>query len=380
YRDFVDAAAAADDSTFASFSELPGLVSSASLASAFGKATLGSEVLSGPRGASVAGAPDSSLLFFGEEVLPFLPSPAAKNELVCEVLSPHPSYKLLMVTSTVKVFNYSGLPLQICFLDSQLNPLLLPCAEARKARTETIYGASCAAPEGGSASSLSPRQTSFHQISCSHPELRVVPPWLQEKETWIEKQMARDVQAQIENVFLLDADATLATASPAPAFHSSTDTCSRGRDEDAVASRGRDEDAVASRGRDDDAVASRGRDDDAVASRGRDDRKAETCAERGAEQGDDPRETRDLHRATYAYTFLLEDKHFMSVPQPAILGAGWCYLCFRPAAFAQKGEEDSNPRREQDGGLGTTNEVRHGGLSDRSRSSFQLSDSLETLA
>ncbi|KEP60384.1 UNVERIFIED_CONTAM: hypothetical protein HHA_291180 [Hammondia hammondi] len=336
YRDFVDAAAAADDSTFASFSELPGPVSSASLTSAFGKATLGGEVFSGPRGASVSGAPGSSLLFFGEELLPFLPSPAAKNELVCEVLSPHPSYKLLMVTSTVKVFNYSGLPLQICFLDSQLNPLLLPCAEARKARTETIYGASCAAPEGGSASSLSPRQTSFHQISCSHPELRVVPPWLQEKETWIEKQVARDVQAQIENVFLLDADATLAAAdgapslpagaSPAASFHSSTDACSQGRDEDAAASRGGA------------------------------DRKADTSIERGAEKGDEPRENRDLHRATYAYTFLLEDKQFMSVPQPAILGAGWCYLCFRPAAFAQRGEEDPTPRREHDGDLGTKDE------------------------
>ncbi|CBZ51235.1 hypothetical protein NCLIV_043020 [Neospora caninum Liverpool] len=326
YRDFLDAAAAADDSGFSSVSELPGI----------GASVRASALSSAPRGAPSYGGPGaSSSLPFSEEVFPFLPFPSAKHELVCEVISPHPSYKLLMVTSTVKLFNYSGLPLQFCFLDSQLNPLLLPCAEARKARTDAVYGVSSAMAAEGSAS-LSPRQSSFHRIFSSHPELRVVPPWLKEKELLIEKQVAREVQEQIDNVFLLDEDASLmanrapsslsGTPSRVTSFHALSDACGRGREEETRRV------SPASPG---------------ASSRGG-----------GADRGEDERDKRELYRATYSYTFLLEDKHFMSVPQPAILGAGWCYLCFRPAAFAQEGEEDpKRGRREQDRDAPSGNEA-----------------------
>ena len=65
--------------------------------------------------------------------LGFLGAPHGHCELVAQVLSPHPSYKLLLLCSTVLLQNRSGLPLEVCFLDANLCPLLMPAAAAAAA-------------------------------------------------------------------------------------------------------------------------------------------------------------------------------------------------------------------------------------------------------
>eukprot|EP01053_Blabericola_migrator_P000228 Blabericola_migrator_1__227@NODE_105_length_14178_cov_154_704486_g93_i0_p1_GENE_NODE_105_length_14178_cov_154_704486_g93_i0NODE_105_length_14178_cov_154_704486_g93_i0_p1_ORF_typecomplete_len3988_score609_25Chorein_N/PF12624_7/8_1e19SHRBD/PF06650_12/1_5e03SHRBD/PF06650_12/2_7e17VPS13/PF16908_5/5_5e13VPS13/PF16908_5/1_1e02VPS13/PF16908_5/2_3e03VPS13/PF16908_5/7_6e03ATG_C/PF09333_11/4e03ATG_C/PF09333_11/5_6e08VPS13_mid_rpt/PF16910_5/4_2e03VPS13_mid_rpt/PF16910_5/0_00034VPS13_mid_rpt/PF16910_5/3_9e0 len=44
---------------------------------------------------------------------------------IAEVISPHPSFQLLLITSIVRIFNHSGLPLQIAFLDENNDPVKL---------------------------------------------------------------------------------------------------------------------------------------------------------------------------------------------------------------------------------------------------------------
>uniref|UniRef100_A0A3B0MVM0 N-terminal region of Chorein, a TM vesicle-mediated sorter, putative n=1 Tax=Theileria annulata TaxID=5874 RepID=A0A3B0MVM0_THEAN len=46
---------------------------------------------------------------------------APKNNLICQVLTPHPSHKLLLFTSTVRIYNKSGMPIVMCFLDRNYN-------------------------------------------------------------------------------------------------------------------------------------------------------------------------------------------------------------------------------------------------------------------
>ncbi|UKJ88692.2 hypothetical protein MACJ_001936 [Theileria orientalis] len=43
------------------------------------------------------------------------------NNIICQVLSPHPSHKLLLFTSTVRIYNKSGMPMVMCFLDYGFN-------------------------------------------------------------------------------------------------------------------------------------------------------------------------------------------------------------------------------------------------------------------
>ncbi|PFH31994.1 hypothetical protein BESB_019350 [Besnoitia besnoiti] len=367
YRDFLDAAAGVGDGDFSSDASAPSLASSrtaslvptpsssSSARPAFASSLPGRAgavpsfpplppTPPGPRGGPVgalAGAgpgpasrsPSPSVgLLSGDEPLPFLPLSSSKNELICEVLSPHPSYKLLMVTSTVKLFNYSGLPLQFCFLDSHLNPLLLPCAEAGKAKAEAVFGAGGAAGEGGAASGGG---QSFHEVFSSHGELKVVPPWLREKEALIDSQVARDVHEQIGNVLLLDEDASglttqhsLSSGSLRSSAPSLTSLPQPGGGAGAAGARDHGEAERRER------IASPG--ESLGDPRGG-----------GITLEDEKEKRRAFYKATYSYTFLLEDKEFMSVPQPAILGAGWCYLCFRPAAFAQEGEEDPKQGRHE---------------------------------
>ncbi|UKK01084.2 hypothetical protein MACK_001897 [Theileria orientalis] len=43
------------------------------------------------------------------------------DNIICQVLSPHPSHKLLLFTSTVRIYNKSGMPMVMCFLDYGFN-------------------------------------------------------------------------------------------------------------------------------------------------------------------------------------------------------------------------------------------------------------------
>eukprot|EP00375_Theileria_parva_P000124 XP_762793.1 hypothetical protein [Theileria parva strain Muguga] len=45
----------------------------------------------------------------------------SNNNIICQVLTPHPSHKLLLFTSTVRIYNKSGMPIVMCFLDRTFN-------------------------------------------------------------------------------------------------------------------------------------------------------------------------------------------------------------------------------------------------------------------
>ncbi|EKX73258.1 conserved hypothetical protein [Theileria equi strain WA] len=55
------------------------------------------------------------------------------HNVLCEVKTPHPSHKLLVFTSTVRIFNRSGLPLLFCFLDLDLRPIFMSNLRSRSA-------------------------------------------------------------------------------------------------------------------------------------------------------------------------------------------------------------------------------------------------------
>ncbi|CEL96788.1 unnamed protein product [Vitrella brassicaformis CCMP3155] len=63
----------------------------------------------------------------GEPQAPRPPPP------LCEVLSPHPSFKLMMITTPIKVYNRSGMPLEFAFLDPQLRVVPFPALRERVA-------------------------------------------------------------------------------------------------------------------------------------------------------------------------------------------------------------------------------------------------------
>ncbi|EDO07737.1 N-terminal region of Chorein a TM vesicle-mediated sorter family protein [Babesia bovis T2Bo] len=50
-----------------------------------------------------------------------IPQSYNKDTTICEVKTPHPSHKLLLFTSTVRVYNRSGMPLLLTFLDQTFN-------------------------------------------------------------------------------------------------------------------------------------------------------------------------------------------------------------------------------------------------------------------
>lgn len=308
----------------------------------------------------------SSPAYYAPPPPPSVCSEGASNEVVCEVLSPHPSYKLLVVSTTVKIFNYSGLPLQFCFLDSTLRPLLLPAAEAGKARTDEVLKPS----EGGEPL----EKSSYRQFSCSHPELKQTPSWLRKRDLLVQQRVWEDIHSQVDNLVLLDHDAASSSSHVLRRGDSEEDE-GDGEERDGDGDR-REHEGTEEEEEEDFALRSEEGDDarggreagvgSSSSSRGHrkamdaegrgggvkttlrgggDERKERNEGQRGerGRQKDAVFTTSSYNVPVYTYTFLLEDKQFMSVPQQAILGAGWCYLCFRPACFAQEGEEDPSP-------------------------------------
>ncbi|CDI73730.1 Vacuolar protein sorting-associated protein 13 family protein, related [Eimeria praecox] len=220
------------------------------------------------------------------------------SEAICQVLSPHPSYKLLLLSTTVLVHNSSGMPLEICFLDADLNPLLLPAAHGAYAPLEAIGEAPPSACKKG--------QLSMDEPSSLHPDLSRIPEWMvQREERWKEVQRRQTLQQREQLMLLLQASATksptLNRTASAPLRRALTES---GR----FAAYTRSPTYHRSLQRQE---------------------SAEEAFLNSPPQGTQPNE-----RLTY--TFLLPNQHVLSVPQRAILGTGWCNVCFRPAAFAEE--------------------------------------------
>ncbi|CAA9989872.1 conserved Plasmodium protein, unknown function [Plasmodium knowlesi strain H] len=60
-------------------------------------------------------------------------------ETVCEIISPMPNYKILFMSSTVRIVNKCGIPLEFCFFDGSRNPILLTSLENRTIPISTLY-------------------------------------------------------------------------------------------------------------------------------------------------------------------------------------------------------------------------------------------------
>lgn len=220
------------------------------------------------------------------------------SEAICQVLSPHPSYKLLLLSTTVSVHNSSGMPLEICFLDAELNPLLLPAAHGAYAPLEAIGEAPpCACKRG---------HLSMEEPSSLHPDLLRVPEWmLLREERWKLVQRRETLQHKEQLKLLQQASAakspSLRRTAAAPFRRSLTES---GRITGYTKS---------------------------PTSHG------SLQHEKSARDGDLSSESHTRQPAErLTYTFLLPNQHVLSVPQRAILGSGWCNVCFRPAAFAEE--------------------------------------------
>ncbi|ORM42206.1 putative vacuolar protein sorting-associated protein 13F [Babesia sp. Xinjiang] len=62
-----------------------------------------------------------------------LPGRYNKDTMICEVKTPHPSHKLLMFTSTVRLYNRSGMPVVFTFLDQKFNVIPVSSLKTRGA-------------------------------------------------------------------------------------------------------------------------------------------------------------------------------------------------------------------------------------------------------
>lgn len=62
-----------------------------------------------------------------------IPDAYTDETLICEVKTPHPSHKLLMFTSTVRIYNRSGMPLLFTFVDSNMKVMHVPSLGTRGA-------------------------------------------------------------------------------------------------------------------------------------------------------------------------------------------------------------------------------------------------------
>lgn len=235
------------------------------------------------------------------------------SETICQVLTPHPSYRLLLLSSSVLLHNSSGIPLELCFLDEDLNPLLLPAAHGMHASLQAVGEAPPPATGGRLAN---------EEPSSSHPELNYIPPWLLQRERRWKEQQRRVTQQQKEQLKLLLQDATVNAAaskrpgdSPPPLRRAATDALG-------IASFRRSPSSKAS------SLLQQHLQHQA--------HQQQQQREWGGEQEPllHPATTQQL-LARFTYTFLLPDQHVLSVPQRAIIGAGWCNVCFRPAAFAE---------------------------------------------
>ncbi|EUD67763.1 hypothetical protein C922_01952 [Plasmodium inui San Antonio 1] len=61
------------------------------------------------------------------------------TETVCEIISPMPNYKIFFMSSTVRIVNKCGIPLEFCFFDGGRNPILLTSLENRTIPISTLY-------------------------------------------------------------------------------------------------------------------------------------------------------------------------------------------------------------------------------------------------
>ncbi|GAW82111.1 hypothetical protein, conserved [Plasmodium gonderi] len=68
----------------------------------------------------------------------YLPQTSLR-ETVCEIISPMPNYKILFMSSTVRILNKCGIPLEFCFFDVTKNPILLTSLENRTIPISTLY-------------------------------------------------------------------------------------------------------------------------------------------------------------------------------------------------------------------------------------------------
>lgn len=225
----------------------------------------------------------------------------SSSEAICQVLSPHPSYKLLLLSTTVLVHNSSGMPLEICFLDADLNPLLLPAAHGAYAPLEAIGEAPPPACKRG--------QLSVEEPSSLHPDLSRVPEWMLDREERWKAVQRRETLQQKEQLKLL-LQASSATRSPALKRAASAPLRRAQTDSGRLAAYFTASSSLQARSLQQQESAQEG----LLASQ------AQT--------------TEKIERLTY--TFLLPNQHVLSVPQRAILGTGWCNVCFRPAAFAEE--------------------------------------------
>lgn len=222
------------------------------------------------------------------------------SEAICQVLSPHPSYKLLLLSTTVLLHNSSGIPLEICFLDGDLNPLLLPAAHGAYASLGAI-GESSGAQKGGRLSVEGP--------SSLHPDLSTIPRWMLEREQRWKEEQQRETLQQREQLRLLLQDATTKPAAPKRAVASPLRRAATDASRIAAFNRSTTGKVTSS------------------AAFLQQQESSQECLLRP------PTQRQMLDRLTY--TFLLPNQHVLSVPQRAILDAGWCNICFRPAAFAE---------------------------------------------
>lgn len=220
------------------------------------------------------------------------------SEAICQVLSPHPSYKLLLVSSTVLLHNKSGLPMEVCFLDADLNPILLPAAHG-------AYVPICAigeTPNAGKGDRLSAEEP-----SSLHPDLCTTPQWMLNREQrWKNEQQSETLQQEEQLRLLLEDGSVkpLKRSLPNSLRRATTDVTRLSTYQRAV---------------------------------------SKTTLAAAFLQLKEPTQTSLLKppnqrqmKGSLTYTFLLPNAHVLSVPQRAILGPGWCNVCFRPAAFAEE--------------------------------------------
>lgn len=218
------------------------------------------------------------------------------SELVAQVLSPHPSYKLVLLTSTVLLQNRSGLPLEVCFLDQRQRPLLLPAAAATAAPLSVLQEQPDTQAAGGI--------QSFQEVTLLDPQLKTIPQWMLDRQERQQQQRMQELALQQELLWQLQRTASGKTGR-------STSTTSSGSPQLRR-----------------------------ITTQGRSFFSPQHQSEKQQQQL--------RQQSKLAYTFLLPNQHFMSVPQDAILGAGWVFVCFRPAAFAtgRKAGESGEVGRE----------------------------------
>lgn len=195
------------------------------------------------------------------------------SELVGQVLSPHPSQKLLLLTSTVMLQNCSGLPLEVCFLDANMSPLLLPAAAAATTPLSVLSDRQGSQVGGGRAAET------FREVVSLDPQLGRAPQWMLERQELWRQQELRELQQQQELLRQLEIDSSSSGSSGSIGFRLPS----------------------------------------------------------SRRNSPPPRQSLQHQCCSReAYTFLLPNAHFMSVPRLAIFGPGWVNVSFRPAAFAAK--------------------------------------------